>query len=53
MFQWQPLTQTTRFQRTAWTNAFSVCAAMQLKGKEMLENSLNQCFWLTEKDKQG
>lgn len=52
MIQWHPLAQAARFQRTAWINTFSACSAMQLKGKEMLENSLNQCFWLTEKDKQ-
>lgn len=51
MIQWHPLAQATRFQRTAWINTFSVCSAMQHKGKEMLENSLNTCFWLTEKDK--
>ena len=52
MIQWHPLAQAARFQRTAWINTFSACSAMQLKGKEMLETSLNQCFWLTEKDKQ-
>jgi hypothetical protein len=51
MIQWHPFAQATRFQRTAWINTFSVYSAMQHKGKEMLENSLNQCFWLTEKDK--
>ncbi|MBT8354445.1 MAG: hypothetical protein KJO60_07980 [Desulfofustis sp.] len=53
MTQWQLLAQATRFQRTAWINAFSMCSAVQLKGKNILETSLNECFWLTGKDKQG
>jgi len=53
MTQWQSLAQAIHYQRTAWNNAFSMCSAMQLNGKDMLENSLNQCSWLSENEKQG
>ena len=53
MTQWQSLAPAIRFQRTVWNNALSMCSALQLSGKDMLANSLDQCPWLTEHEKQG
>ena len=47
------LTQAFRFQKTAVDNAFSIYSAIQINGKDLLENSLNQYPWMSENWKQG